>query len=178
MTKKRCAGLGSVLAMFVAHGSYAADETTAPVNVQVFKGPKVIESTVHLNYPERARDHDEEGWVQLNFMVDPSGKAYEPTIVESTGNPLFEREALRALASSRFTPAKLGDTPVTSSESVKIKFHIGTSDARRAFARAYNNLVLAIQNGDRATADAQLAGMNRRTCTRTRMNTSDATAII
>jgi len=37
-----------------------------------------------------------EGWVVLNMMIDPQGKPYEAMVVDSSGNPAFEKAALRS----------------------------------------------------------------------------------
>ena len=57
------------------------------------------------NYPTRAAQHGNEGWVMLSFVVSETGEVEEPMIEDSSGVEAFEGAALEAISSWRYTPA-------------------------------------------------------------------------
>ena len=56
------------------------------------------------NYPRRQAARGQEGWVLMNFMVDPKGKPYEIEVADSVGDDYFRKAALRAVETWRFEP--------------------------------------------------------------------------
>jgi TonB family protein len=114
-------------------------------------------------HPELGRDELEkgkEGWAEVNMMIDRKGKAYEATVIDSSGNAAFEHAALEQALLASYKPAKLDGTPVDSSAAFKITF---TRDRRPSntmsprFRSAYTNLTKAIAAADKVQADAELA---------------------
>ena len=98
-----------------------------------------------------------EGWVELAFMVDTSGKPFEVTVVRSTGNPTFEKIATKSMERSTFEPGKLNGTPVESGYEMKYLF---ADDRRQAspganppFVKTYKALIAAVNRDNRAAAD-------------------------
>jgi TonB family protein len=137
-------------------GSQPVPET---VDLEVFQGAQILTRPKSNIYPTKAERDGKEGWVVLNMMIDPHGKPYEVSIVDSIGDPAFEQAAITAVDRISFAPAKRGTTPIDSSFTFKMYFwqNRPASGARSKFVRAYQTLVKAIDAGDKAQADQQLA---------------------
>jgi TonB family protein len=112
-------------------------------------------------YPLTEVRDGREGWVQLNMMIDPKGKPYEVMVVDSSGNPAFEKAAMQALKRMSFKPAHRGNTPIDSSFMFKMKFAIANlaTGASSEFASAYRKFSKAVDARDKENADAQLANL-------------------
>jgi outer membrane biosynthesis protein TonB len=80
--------LTAIVAVVGAQAS--ADE---PVKVDVFKGPKIVNRPLP-QYPMGQRLDGIEGWTHVNFMVDKAGRPYEVTVVESSGDEIFDKLAV------------------------------------------------------------------------------------
>jgi TonB family protein len=99
----------------------------------------------------------------VNFMVDKQGRPYEPTIVDSIGNPLLEKIALETVAKWKFEPATLGGVPVGAAQTLRLNWTArGEPGARPSFIKGYTDARAAIAAGDRQRADAQLAELKPR----------------
>jgi TonB family protein len=137
----------------------AAEETqpAGAAPVELFKGPRGIDLKAP-SYPQSERSSGDEGWVIVNVMIDPEGKPYEPTVVDSTGNKVFEKVALETVEKWRFEPASMNGTPIHAGSTLKLQFQLsGATGAREQFVKAYAQLVKAVDAGDRERADARLA---------------------
>ena len=173
---RACGGLTRIVTQFfVLAGplatAQAADEpvpaaTIAPsvatpeaVDVEVFRGVRIRSAPTGDAYPREEVRDGREGWVQLDMMIDPHGKPYEVMVVDSNGNPAFEKAALKLLQRTTFEPARRGNTPIDSSFMMKMKFAIAglAPGASAGFVGAYRRFVNAIQAGDKESADAQRA---------------------
>jgi TonB family protein len=144
-----------------AHAAETADTAPAadvPVEIEVFKGP-TADKFGRLSYPEVEYAEGREGWVQLHMMIDPTGKPYEVSVIDSSGIDLFERAAVQSIKNSTFHPAMLGNQPVDAGLIYKFVFTLRepSKGASKQFAKAYKQLLQAIDAGDRTTADAKLA---------------------
>ena len=139
-----------------------APEEVEPIEVEVFKGVEIRTSPSGNAYPLNEVRDGREGWVQLNMMIDPKGKPYEVMVMDSSGNPAFEKAALKVVNQMGFTPARRGDTPIDSSYMLKMKFAIKhlAKGASRDFVTSYRRLTTAITAGDKAAADAVLPKLN------------------
>ena len=109
--------------------------------------------------PEACREllSGTEGWVQLSFMVDPSGKPHEIAVICSTGDRVFENAAREAIERSTFLPAQLNGKPIESARRMKVSFFnkgVLNEGAGSTFVHAYKTLMAAIGAGDRPGADA------------------------
>jgi TonB family protein len=160
--------VGLVLVACSLSHAIAADEAadsaplaSAPADtiaVEVFRAPQIRSFPSRNFYPgEEVRD-GREGWVVLNMMIDPKGRPYEVMVADSSGNPAFEKAALRAVDQIGFEPARRGTTPTDSSFIFKMKFSIRgmANGATPAFAAAYGRFTGAIKAGDKAKADEAL----------------------
>ena len=152
-----------VCLLALAATSTVTAQDPEPPKLEVYKAPRLKEA-VPGRYPDSERRGGEEGWVMINLMVDPDGKAVEPTVVESIGSRAFEKEALRVVQSWTFEPAALGNQPVAAGTNVKLTFILRdpARGASREFIRAYRLALDAIDQGDRAQADLQFDKLKSR----------------
>jgi TonB family protein len=131
-----------------------------PVDVEVFRAPQP-KKIFPVSYPDSEQGRGGEGWVELNFMVDPAGKPYEVSVIESTGNAAFDNAAIKVVEKSVFDPARIGDRTVDSGMNLKVIFTMQSpaTAARREFIATYKLLSKALDAGDRARADDLLANL-------------------
>ena len=124
--------------------------------LEVYSSP-VGTSLTKPKYPRAALTRNKEGWVRLDFMVDPNGKAYEIAVTESVGDAAFHKAAVRALERSEFEPARLDGQPLDAGHALYYHFQIQDGGgARPPFVRTYKALMLAIEEGDRDGADERV----------------------
>lgn len=159
--KQAAAFLGMLLSAGWFLKAFAADapaSDSAPLNVETFQGVKILHGLTSNAYPKGEVMGGREGWVVLNMMIDPKGKPYEVMVVDSSGNPAFEKAALKAVNWVDFQPARRGNTPIDSSFTFKLKFAIQAlaNGASPIFASAYRRFARATQAGDKVKADAEL----------------------
>lgn len=97
-----------------------------------------------------------EGWVVLDFMVDPKGKPFEVAVARSTGNRDFEKAAVDSIERSIFVPGTLDGKPIESEYEFRYEFYnpweVGRG-AQPGFIRSYKALQAAVDTGDRAAAE-------------------------
>ena len=82
-----------------------------------------------------------EGWVILNLMVDPEGKPYEATVVESTGNPALEKAALEAPRVALRT-GPMNGTPIDAGGNYKVSSARPARPALATHSSAHTNKCL------------------------------------
>lgn len=105
------------------------------------------------NYPDRQYREGNEGWVKLNFMIDPEGQAFEPVVLDSTGSQSFRRAAINALRNSKFEPARLNGEAVESSMTFIYRFEItGNDRVRPSFSRMNDELARFIRDNNEVEA--------------------------
>ena len=126
--------------------------------VEVFHAPRIIRGTPP-RYPTSEKAGGKEGWVGLTMMIDPKGKPYEVTVIDSSGNAAFEQAAIKGADQIVFRPAMRGETPVDGSFTAKVTFWQSqpAKGASHDFVTAYKQLTHAIDTADQAQADAQLS---------------------
>jgi TonB family protein len=142
-----------------AAGSQSAAEK---VDVTVFQGVQILKAPGSNTYPTHEERDGKEGWAVLNMMIDPHGKPYEVTVVDSIGNPAFEKAAIAAVDQMSFAPAKRGTTPIDSSFMFKMYFSRAepARGARSRFVSTYRKFTHAIEAGDKAQADQYLSKLD------------------
>lgn len=131
----------------------------ATQSIEVFNGPRqrLLEPP---SYPQSERAMGRDGWVNLNFMIDPHGKPYEIMVIDSTGNKGLEKAAIKAAEDWEFEPATLAGVPIDSSYTVKVQFVLsGAAGANNDFVSAYKAFQRAAKASDKEKADAALAKM-------------------
>jgi TonB family protein len=162
MNKKNDTGVfvATLLSVCLLSAAQAADAPAqTPISIETFQGARILHGPGSYIYPMTEAKGGHEGWVVLNMMIDPKGKPYEVMVLDSSGNPAFEKAALRAVNSVTFQPAERDKTPIDSSFTFKMKFAMSElqTGASVAFASAYRRFAKATQAGDKAKADVELA---------------------
>ncbi|HWG31731.1 MAG TPA: TonB family protein [Steroidobacteraceae bacterium] len=163
--------LAAAIGLLVAGASHAQTsppaaaqaDTSLPIPLEVYEPPHSKHLTApncdsHVGFSEsdacRALLEGFEGWTELNFMVDPSGKPFEVSMTHSSGRKEFDALAVKSLGTSSFVPASLNGVPIESGMSMKYEFTlIGATGAKREFIADYTATARAIEAGDRAAAD-------------------------
>jgi TonB family protein len=164
-------GVLSTLFMIAVPAAYAADSPqvssgpadSVPIEVYTAPAPKHIAARDCMGSNAAAVECEDikrgiEGWVELNFMVDPNGKPYEVTVTRSSGNKDFEKSATKAVEASDFSPGTVDGKAIESDYEFKFTF-LGTTPstgASGAFVSDYRTLMKAISVKDKAKADAAM----------------------
>lgn len=153
---------GLALAALLAAASVGGQEA-APVpgaNAKPLKATMAKMEKVNIpKYPADKERLGQEGWVVLSFVVSPDGTVVDPIVEDSSGQPSFEREALKAVASQRYTPATIDGKPVEQcATQVRYMFSIPSMPrgGRREFAPKFRDVRALIQSGDRDAATKAL----------------------
>jgi TonB family protein len=141
-----------------------AASATEAVEIEVFQGPRMVRPPQGDPYPLAEKRAGGEGWVELNMMIDPKGKPYEIMVVDSSGNPEFEKAAMKATGLASFEPARRGRTPIDSSYTWTITFRMDRPDkgASADFVSAYKQAASAIEAANKDEAEGQLDRMHPR----------------
>jgi len=89
----------------------------------VFQAARPVSGPGPGAFPWKENNHGQGGWVVLNMMISPQGKAYEVSVLESSGSPGFEAAAVKAMDLVKFQPATSGGAPIDSSLTLKYLFY-------------------------------------------------------
>ncbi|HEY7640523.1 MAG TPA: TonB family protein [Steroidobacteraceae bacterium] len=136
------------------------DEST--VKLDLASGPRPP-GHMSVLWPLKEAFQLQEGWVDLNFMVDSSGKTFEIVATDSAGSKAFETAAIKAAGKWTFEPAMLAGEPTDSGYGLRVYFtHPFSRGVRPEFSRAYEQVIAAISAGDRARAEMLLADLTVR----------------
>ena len=125
------------------------------VALDIYSRPRSVSRATPM-YPRTALNRNQEGWVRLDFMVDPNGEPYEIAVTESVGDDVFHGPAIRALEKSRFEPARLDGQPLDAGHHLYYYFEMDSDGARAWFVRTYRATLSAIEDGDQDKADRLL----------------------
>jgi protein TonB len=87
--------------------------------------PPVLTERVEPAYPDLARRRRIEGWVDLEFDIDRSGRPSGIRVVESSPSAIFDAAAQRALQRWRFQPAQRDGVPEAARSRTRIVFRLG-----------------------------------------------------
>lgn len=161
--------VGFVL-MCLGGAGYASDatsvdtpvfENSASTTVETFTPPRLKQRDAP-NYPDRQQLKGREGWVQLNYMIDPKGKPYDVSVVSSSDEHDFEKEAIRAVTEWTYEPAILNGQPIDAGSQVFIKFGLEPLEsAGRFFVLRYKQLQKYIDQGKLDKAASVLEDLQR-----------------
>ena len=144
----------------IEHSAAEASDDAEAAKLEVFVGPG-RDVMKNPRYPRSQLLRGYEGWVHLNFMIDPKGKAYEIAVTDSTGDPDFEESAMDAVRRSTFQPARIDGVPVDAGYGFKISFAVqNQTGARQKFRRLFRRFSEAAESGNRAEADRYLEEMD------------------
>jgi len=110
-----------------------------PVDVKMREIVKIQEITSHVlkvqanpdyfqnpppEYPPLAKQMGQEGLVMLNVEVDREGMPIRVQIQKSSGFPLLDHAALKAVCHWRFQPGRAGDIPVETRVTIPVRFRL------------------------------------------------------
>lgn len=73
-------------------------------------------------YPQRAYDAHIHGYVVVEFMLSPKGKAIDPHVVEAEPIKTFDAAALEAVRSGRYDTSSLADSSTAQRARIRISF--------------------------------------------------------
>ena len=115
-------------------------------------------------YPDSGIRSGQEGWVRVNFMVTPDGKASDPIIMDSVGGVQFEKSVSTAVSEWTFEPPAEPLAGVTAD--IRFEIHQGRDLATSNFMRRHRRIVRMLYTEDyegaRTWVDqaAELGGWN------------------
>ncbi len=133
----------------------------AAESVDTFTPPKV-EQTRNPKYPDDLLAKGREGWVTVNYMVNPEGEPYDVMVSATSGERDFERAAVAAIKRWRFSPAVLDGEFIDAGGMHRITFRVrGQEGASRGFSRNYKKMLSALFTQDREQADKYLDRLQR-----------------
>jgi len=84
-------------------------------------GPAILETWVQPRYPEPARKEKQQGWANLEFVVEADGTVTRETVIESSAD-IFGQAALEAVKQWHFRPALEEAKPVASAMQATASF--------------------------------------------------------
>ena len=90
---------------------------------EVDQPPRLIRA-VNPRYPFEAAQKGIEGRVTLRFVVDSTGQAQEPEVIDSEPEGVFDESALAVVKKYKFRPAMKGGKPVDCIVKAPIKFSL------------------------------------------------------
>lgn len=134
--------------------------------IPTLKAPKVIKRGP-IVYPAAALKRNQEGWVELETMVDRTGHPYEIVVVDSVGHHAFRTAAVRSLKNTTFEPGEYQGEKVDGVHRFKVAFsmHEGKPAYFGQFKRRFMETVQAIDAGDETRAADHLGKLRERTKT-------------
>lgn len=75
-------------------------------------GSAVPLMAVSANYPQRARQRGQEGYVVIEFGISTAGKVVNPTVIEAQPSGVFDRAAIDAINRYKYKPSVVDGEPV------------------------------------------------------------------
>lgn len=104
----------------VARTSPASSSVSAPV----IRSARIKGNRIKPSYPKRARRLHQEGTVMLNVTISTSGRISAVTLQQSSGYPLLDKEAIRAVKRRSFVPKTIDGKAVSSRVIIPIQFKL------------------------------------------------------
>jgi protein TonB len=105
----------------------AAVSTNAPPPVANVRTPAVINAAQNCQkpeYPSASRRNEEEGTVQLRFLIGTNGQVIESQVEKSSGFARLDEAARSALSKCQFKPGTLNGAPEQSWASMKYTWRL------------------------------------------------------
>ena len=75
-------------------------------------------------YPPQARLRQQEGYVTVEFIVNPDGSVDAPTVIDAEPSGIFDQAALRAVTRWRFSPGMRRGEAVTVRVRQRVEFRL------------------------------------------------------
>jgi TonB family protein len=117
------------------------------------------------DYPQKALENRQEGWVRVSFIISEEGGVIEP-MIEDSSNRVFDESTLRAIKNWRYKPATLGGKPVEQSmveTIIRYQFQGGNGASPGAspqFVKKYRAISQLIAAKNLAEADPLLQALD------------------
>jgi TonB family protein len=92
-------------------------------------------------FPDGKMRGGQEGWVRINFVIGPDGRAIDPVVIDSTGGPLFEQAALDVVSTWQFEEPGTGNENANNTVDVRFEISGNRDRATRNFLRRYRDIV-------------------------------------
>ena len=93
-------------------------------------------------YPASLVNTRQEGWVRMHFVVTADGQAIDPIVIDSSGGPAFEEEAVEAAASWRFVEPESGAEDAHNLVNIRSIISGSRYSATKSFRREHERIVL------------------------------------
>lgn len=134
--------------------------------IPTLKEPKVIKRAP-IVYPSVPLSRDQEGWVELETMVDRDGRPYEIVVVDSVGHHTFRTAAIRSLKKTTFEPAEYLGEKVDGVHRFRVSFeiHSGAPPYFETFRTSFMETVREIEEGGQTASLKRLEKLRDRTKT-------------
>ena len=118
---KRAGAWGATLAAFLIAASNASAQT--PAEDGDFDEPPRLMKQTRPKYPAEPFSNRVEGTVEIQFVIDETGRVTEPRVVKSI--PGLEKAALDCVKKWKFRPARKQGRAVKASALAPVTFRIG-----------------------------------------------------
>jgi TonB family protein len=83
--------------------------------------------TVQPVYPAKARNHQQEGWVDVEFTVSETGKVQDAAVRAASSPGVFDDAALKAVNQWRYRPLLRDAKPVPVRTQIRLRFTLSAS---------------------------------------------------
>jgi len=93
-------------------------------------------------YPESLTKSGQEGWVRMHFVVATDGQAIDPIVIDSSGGPAFEEEALKAAANWRFVQPESSTEDAHNLVNIRSEIKGSRNSVTKSFLREHERIVL------------------------------------
>jgi periplasmic protein TonB len=97
---------------------------TAPSPLARATSEPVLRHSMQPNYPAEAKRTRRQGWVDVQFIVETSGKVSHAVVMDAEPKFLFDRAAVAAVERWEFAPATNGDQAVPATLRQRIQFKL------------------------------------------------------
>lgn len=97
---------------------------TAPPSPPLLEAVPLYRENPPPPYPLTARRRGQEGTVLIEVLVDRAGRVKDFGIRSTSGYPLLDKAAMKAVSRWRFEPGKRGHEPVEMWVTVPVRFHL------------------------------------------------------
>lgn len=101
-----------------------SDQPTPAASRVVQEATPLYQINPPPKYPRRARRRGLEGIVLLEALIDISGRVADLRLFTSSGHPVLDRAALKAVSNWRFSPGTIGDKRKEMWAKVPIRFRL------------------------------------------------------
>ena len=108
----------------VTHQAAPPPPPPAPVQHAVVKPELATAGSCKPNYPDAARDAEEEGTGIVSFTVNPDGSASSPQVVKSTGYSDLDRALMNEVTTCQFTPGTIDGNAAAMQKLIKYTFQL------------------------------------------------------